>query len=186
MNEAPPDTKLRIGDWAFFYATLWWNRLLNLLLKERRWWDWVDDHVLLGALPVAGHVTQLKQLGIGGVINTCREYCGPLDHYKTAGIEQLYLPTTDFVPPTIEFIRDGVAFIDRHIASGSKVYVHCKAGRGRSATIVMCYLISKGMSAEDAQQLLLSKRPHVAKKLFEREVVKQFAREYVLPSPPPV
>lgn len=168
---------MRLRNWAFFYATLWWNRILHRVLKERRWWDWVDDHVLLGALPTGDHVPQLKQLGIGGVINTCREYCGPLDHYKEAGIEQLYLPTIDFVPPTIEFIRDGVAFIDRHVASGSKVYVHCKAGRGRSATIVMCYLISKGMSAEEAQSLLLAKRPHVSKKLAEREVVKQFAQE---------
>ena len=131
--------------------------------------------MLLGALPLRSHVPKLKNEGIGAVINTCNEYGGPLDAYRDAGIEQLYLPTIDFTPPRLEDIQRGVEFIDRHIAAGRKVYVHCKAGRGRSATIVMCYLIRLGHTPESAQALLSQKRPQVVRSLAQRKVVREFA-----------
>jgi atypical dual specificity phosphatase len=161
-----------------FYPTLLWNIVLNRLPLNRRWWDWIDDSVLLGALPTRGHVSQLKNAGIGGVINTCREYGGPVREYAECGMEQLCLPTTDFTPPTMEDCCQGVIFIQRHVSRGSKVYIHCKAGRGRSATIAMCYLISKGLTPAEAQALLLEKRPHVLRSIAERAVIKEYAAKY--------
>ena len=164
-----------------FYPTLYWNIALNKLIpRQRRWWDWIDDDVLLGALPLAMHVSDLQKLGIRAVINTCREYCGPLDAYQRAGIEQLHLPTTDFTPPAFEDVARGVEFIRKNIGSGRKVYVHCKAGRARSATIVICYLIAKGVAPEQAQKLLLEKRPHVHPALLERQVVKEFIQRQTM------
>jgi atypical dual specificity phosphatase len=162
--------------YVFFYPTLLWNLALCRLRKSRRWWDWVDDSVLLGALPFEQHVPLLKGLGITAVINTCREYRGPVHAYAAAGMEQLRLPTTDFTPPTLDDIRRGVEFIQQHVRAGHKVYVHCKAGRGRSATVVLCYLLTKGLSPQAAQAYLLTKRPHVNRNLYRLEVVAAFAR----------
>jgi len=161
--------------WLLFYPTLWWNLALCRVVTKRRWWDWVDEHVLLGALPLPHHVAALKREGITAVINTCREYRGPVEAYKNAGIEELYLPTIDFTPPKLTDIKAGVDFIQRHSARGGKIYVHCKAGRGRSATIVMCYLIAAGHTLESAQSLLLTKRRQVLTTLKNRAVIKEFA-----------
>lgn len=58
------------------------------------------------------------------------------------GVEQLRLSTVDLTGvPTVENLRKGVEFILKHRACGSSVYVHCKAGRSRSATMVAAYLI---------------------------------------------
>jgi atypical dual specificity phosphatase len=161
-----------------FHPTLWWNVLLNKVWgHQRRWWDWIDDDVLLGALPFPRHVIELKKLGIGGVVNTCCEYEGPLDLYREADIEQLALPTVDFTPPSLDQVQAGVSFMQKQVAAGRKVYVHCKAGRARSATIVICYLIQKGMTPKAAQQLLLEKRPHVMPELHRRKVVREFAEQ---------
>ncbi|MCY3023090.1 MAG: dual specificity protein phosphatase family protein [Planctomycetota bacterium] len=169
---------MALFSYLFFYPTLWWNLLLNRVCARRRWWDWVDDSVLLGAAPLRRHVAELKQAGIGAVVNTCREWRGPVEAYRAAGIEELYLPITDFTAPRLNEVRAAVRFIEQQIAAGRKVYVHCKAGRGRSATIVLCYLIAKGFSPEKGQALLLEKRPHVNRGLAQREVVRQFAAEY--------
>ncbi len=142
-----------------FYPTLLWNLLLNRIHPQRRWWDWIDETVLLGALPMRGHVAELKALGIGAVVNTCEEYAGPIDAYSAAGIEQCRIPTIDFTPPSLADIEKSVNFIQAQAAAGKKVYVHCKAGRGRSATVVACYLITKGFTPEAAQKLLLEKTP---------------------------
>ena len=140
--------------------------------------------MLLGALPLRRHVPKLKSEGIGAVINTCQEYRGPLDDYRAAGIDELYLPTIDFTPPRLEDIQRGVEFIQRHAAAGRKVYVHCKAGRGRSATIAMCYLISRGHTPESAQAFLSEKRPQVNRSLAKRAVVLEFASKTTrIPTP---
>ena len=62
--------------------------------------------------------------------------------WKAMGVEQLKLPTVDYTgTPTQEHIEQAIQFIHRHKADNNSVYVHCKAGRTRSATVVACYLI---------------------------------------------
>lgn len=62
----------------------------------------------------------------------------------------LQLATTDiFATPCQEKLIQGVDFISKYVKSSSAnvkstdscVYVHCKAGRTRSATLVGCYLM---------------------------------------------
>ena len=162
-----------------FVPTLLWNLLLGRVLRVRNWWDRVDEHVILGALPFAADVPKLAAEGVRAVVNTCEEYAGPVVAYEAAGIEQLRVPTTDFHPPRLADIEQAVAFMQRHIARGETVYVHCKAGRARSATVVLCWLVAtKGMTVEAAQRLLLAKRPHVKRDLDRRPVVMEFAAKH--------
>ena len=55
----------------------------------------------------------------------------------------LNLPTTDiFSAPSQQRLEEGVAWMVDEASSGKgSVYVHCKAGRARSATLVAAYLI---------------------------------------------
>ena len=78
--------------------------------------------------------------------------------------------TTDiFSAPSQEKLQRGVEFIS-DISSrpgGGSVYVHCKAGRTRSATLVGCYLLDKHRAQGDASnpelavQIMKKVRPHV-------------------------
>ncbi|MFO0924260.1 MAG: dual specificity protein phosphatase family protein [Pirellulales bacterium] len=161
-----------------FWPTYTWNLLLGRVLRLRPWWSHVEDQILLGARPSGGDAKRLSKLGVTGVINMCQEYPGPKRQYESLGIEQLWLPTVDFNPPTLEYVRMGVDFIHRKLEEGGKVYIHCKAGRARSATVLLCYLVKhRGMTPEEAQAFLLSKRPHISKNLVERPVVQAFAKE---------
>ncbi len=159
-----------------FLPTLVWNIFLGRLLKIRRWWDVLDgEPIILGALPFSRDASQLVSAGVTGVINMCIEYRGPKNTYDKLGIEQLWLPTVDFTPPSLGDIRKGIQFINKHIEAGGKVYVHCKAGRGRSATVVLCWLmLRRGMTPDQAAVYLAKQRPHINKGLAEREVVQRF------------
>jgi atypical dual specificity phosphatase len=168
---------MRLLAYILFYPTLWWNVLLCRVFHWRRWWDRIDDGLLLGALPFEKDVPQLQALGVGAVLNVCGEAAGPVEAYRRAGIEQLRLAAVDFLPPSLEVVREGVEFMRRQVCAGRKVYVHCKAGRGRSATIALCYLITKGLTSEEAQRILLQKRPQVMPALYKRAVVAAFAAE---------
>ena len=96
--------------------------------------------------------------------------------YEKYGIEQLRIPTTDFTHPRLEDVGRAVEFVQRHVEAGDTVYIHCKAGRARSATVALCWLIKyRGLSMDQGQAKLLESRPHVNRHLTERPVVREFA-----------
>lgn len=84
-------------------------------------------------------------------------FSNDLPKWKALGIEFLQLATTDiFESPNQEKLYRGVEFINRFLPLSKRisqidssqyaenigsVYVHCKAGRTRSATLVGCYLM---------------------------------------------
>lgn len=165
----------RIRARVVFYPTLWWNVLLGRRLKVRNWWDPIDEQVLVGAFPFPRDVQHLAALGVRAVVNTCEEYEGPIREYARFDIEQFRIPTTDFTHPLLDHVVSAVEFVDRQIDDGRKVYIHCKAGRARSATVAMCWLMkTHRMSPPEAQRVLLEKRPHINRRLAERPVVQQY------------
>lgn len=63
-------------------------------------------------------------------------------HWEKMDVKFLQLQTADiFHSPTLEKLNRGVEFMKKIANEGNTVYVHCKAGRTRSATLVGCYLI---------------------------------------------
>lgn len=170
-----PNLRQRFFASVVWLPTLCWNYFLARVLRVRNWWDRIDEHLIVGAYPFARDVPELFQLGVRAVVNTCEEYAGPDQQYREAGIEHLRIPTTDFTHPQLADVIQAVEFIEGHAAQGHTVYVHCKAGRARSATVALCWLVKyRNLSPQAAQELLLKKRSHVNPHLTQRSVVQQF------------
>lgn len=160
-----------------YYPSLLFNRAMCAAGLWRRW-DWIDEHVLVGMVPTRGEMEELRRLGIGAVVNLCQEFAGHSAELERLGMQQLHLPTLDFHPPTAEDMRRGVAFIRQAIAGGRMVYVHCKAGRGRSVTLAICYLIvERKLTARDAEAIIRRVRPQIDRRLAERACVREIERE---------
>ena len=62
-----------------------------------------------------------------------------------------------------EQIHKAVSFINSHKEKNNCVYVHCKAGRYRSALIVACYLVhcNQSLSTDEVINNLTQLRSHV-------------------------
>ena len=73
----------------------------------------------------------------------CDEYAGPQERYDSIGIKQLRLMTVDHFEPTVSQMQEAVKFIASHQKKNERVYVHCKAGHGRAASIALCWLLHK-------------------------------------------
>lgn len=53
---------------VLFYPTLLYNVVRSKVQAEFRWWDEVDQFILLGAVPFCRDVPRLQKLGVYGVI----------------------------------------------------------------------------------------------------------------------
>jgi predicted protein tyrosine phosphatase len=101
----------------------------------------------------------LAKRGITSVINMRTEWDD-----QAAGIappRYMHLKVIDNTPPTLEMLQAGVDFIKQEVSNGGKVYIHCAAGVGRAPTMGAAYLISKGMSPEDAIKHIRGIRPFI-------------------------
>ncbi|XP_015896648.3 phosphatidylglycerophosphate phosphatase PTPMT1 [Ziziphus jujuba] len=166
------------GARALFYPTLLYNVVRNKIQAEFRWWDKVDEFILLGAVPFPVDVPCLKELGVRGVItlNESYETLVPTSLYHAHGIDHLVLPTRDYCfAPSLTDICHAVEFIHENASFGRTTYVHCKAGRGRSTTIVICYLVQhKKMTPDSAYDYVKSIRPRVLLASSQWQAVQEF------------
>jgi atypical dual specificity phosphatase len=135
-----PRTLSSMVSKALFWPTL----PITISKRVGRWLTPIDDTVIMGGIPFGflGYPKRLReQYNVKGVINLCEEYRGPLKQYNELGMEELYLPTTDHFEPSQEDMLSALSFMKRHQAMGQKVYVHCRAGHGRSGAVVFAWMM---------------------------------------------
>lgn len=88
----------------------------------------------------------------------------------------LWLPTKDKFAPSQQQLLLGATAIDALVKQNIKVYVHCKAGHGRSPTLVAAYFILKGKSAKEAITVVRKKRPGIHPTAFQLKALARFER----------
>uniref|UniRef100_F6VPI0 Phosphatidylglycerophosphatase and protein-tyrosine phosphatase 1 n=1 Tax=Monodelphis domestica TaxID=13616 RepID=F6VPI0_MONDO len=140
---------------------------------------------LLGALPLRSLTRRLvEEENVRGVITMNEEYetrflCNTYEEWKATGVEQLRLSTVDMTGvPTLENLKKGVRFTLEYTEQGKCVYIHCKAGRSRSATMVAAYLMKVyNCSPEEAIKAIAKIRSHIHVRSRQVEVLKEFYKE---------
>ncbi|KAL8253691.1 hypothetical protein R6Q59_031912 [Mikania micrantha] len=166
------------GARALFYPTLLYNVVRNKFDAEFRWWDQIEEFLLLGAVPFPSDVKRLKDLGVHGVItlNEPYETLVPTSLYRAHGIDHLVLPTRDYLfAPSLDDICNAVNFIHGKMLLKQATYVHCKAGRGRSTTVIICYLIQhRHMHPDAAYAYVRSIRPRVLLASAQSQAVEEY------------
>jgi atypical dual specificity phosphatase len=123
----------------------------------------LNHRLLAGAMPhAAEHVAALQSEGVSVVINLCeqREYWDGeretvMAAYAESGITELPLPVKDGATVPHQVIDAAVEGMGSDV-----VYVHCRGGRERSATVATALLAaSEQMPIDRALELACTRRP---------------------------
>ena len=117
----------------------------------------------------------LARLGITGVLNMRVEY-DDAAHNLLVG-QYCHLPTIDDDAPTMVHLNAGIAFMERVIAGGGKVYIHCAGGIGRAPTMAVAYFVRHGLSVDDAIKLIKQTRPFINIMPVQMEQLRRFERQ---------
>ena len=117
----------------------------------------------------------LEEDGVGAVVSLTES---PLDEgvVRTSGLDYLHLPIRDMTAPTPADIGRFVDFVKVSVRAGRAVVVHCAAGKGRTGTILACYLVSEGHDPEVAISRVRRARPGSIETEEQEEAVHAYAR----------
>jgi hypothetical protein len=134
---------------------------------------WVDEgRLLAGEYPgakdqaaAAAKLAELKAAGIDFFLDLTEDGESAHDGSRLRPYLDDVAPATvrrfavrDLDCPTVEEMRTILDAIDEAIAAGRRVYVHCWGGVGRTGTVVGCWLIRHGRSADDALSFIRDRR----------------------------
>lgn len=106
---------------------------------------------------------------------TTQQVCG-------VGLEDCHEPVKDFNAPSLTQLERILHFIETMHRQNKPVAISCGAGYGRTGTVLACYLIQQGRSAQEALDYLAQVRPDSAKEINEypssgqRDAILEFER----------
>jgi protein-tyrosine phosphatase len=135
----------------------------------------IAPNLYLGGQHYRHGLERMASLGITATLSL-RESSDDEDRRVSLG-KHLWLPTKDDTPPTLQQLEEASAFIGQVLDEGRGVYVHCLSGVGRAATTVAAYLVSSGLTPDEAWATIRRVRPFVRPSAVQRAAVEEFHRQ---------
>lgn len=168
---------------------------LNTLFPNTyHWWNKIDEGLYLGAIPLQQHLDTLPKELPSPIAILCfvepfeledRYYLTtaiPHTEWQRRGIPVKHLPAVDFAAVSQGHLDQAVQFIYDMRKQGRTVYVHCKAGVGRSPSAIAAFLLKYGLasgkkftSVDSVIHYIKTKRAHVT---IDRNPSKSAVLEY--------
>ncbi len=102
------------------------------------------------------------------------------EYQRKVSIRRLSIP--DFSAPSQERMTEILDTIDWALSTGRNIYLHCLAGRGRTGTVVGCYLVRHGVTCDQALEKIQELRrgiPNENRPSPENENQKRMVRQWM-------
>lgn len=127
-----------------------------------------------GEKSLTGTLVSLDEAGVRAIVSLTER---PLPTAQLAEFDMHYLhePIPDFSAPSMEQIVRALDFIHEAESRGDGVLVHCMGGIGRTGTMLACYLVSKGRSADQAIAEVRRVRPGSIEVADQERAVRDWA-----------
>jgi len=130
---------------------------------------WVSEDIALSG--VIDDYSLLDKFDI--VINCKKEKHDDIEKLTDMGISYFWIPMFDGDAPTIH--QMDVCLSIMRVNLGQRILVHCNEGRGRSAVMVMAYLVvTFGYTVDEAFNLVVKKRPIVGLRQPQRARLNEY------------
>lgn len=108
---------------------------------------------------VTSDIEALERVGTSVLITLQENWSPPLDVLNDMNIESLHVPVPDMGVPSLDTALSLVDEVEERIRNGGTAVYHCRAGRGRTGTLLACHFVRRGMDADAAIKTTRERNP---------------------------
>jgi hypothetical protein len=173
-----------------YYRISLYKKLLECTYypEDCPWWSEIIDGIILGAIPLKNYYHDYILVNEENIkcvltilepfeIDTITYLSQPVsqEDWTKYSIDQKIINSEDFGPLKLKDLHEAVLYLEQCVSSKKKIYVHCKAGHGRSAMVTIAYLIKNhGMSLDEAHIYTKDRRSTVNINRQQYESLKEY------------
>ena len=122
--------------------------------------DRVNEWLHVGGALSPEEYARFRDAGITHVVDLREETLADAERLTVLGIAHRHVPVPDHGPPTIKQLVEVAEWVDEGDKSVG-MYVHCKGGFGRAATMAVGLLVVQGIALDDAVEQVRKARPEM-------------------------
>ncbi len=180
----------------FSEASQYYNVAMYRFGMHGDWGNQVYTHpngaeLWVGAVPAAncGHDKLLIERGVTSVLSVMNRFelentvaiC-PVkgESWVEKGVEHMLVETDDMKGLGQEQFDQALCFVKRSLESGRSLYVHCKAGKGRSVSVVLAYLVlyARAGNLEHCIEFLKAIRPQINFNSGQKSAIEEYIKDF--------
>ena len=136
---------------------------------------------LIGGMRLPGVLTEirydteaLRRVNVSLLITLNENWSPPVEELSAVGVDSYVHKITDLQAPTFEQALATCQHVDSYLSQDRACVYHCRAGVGRTGTMLTAQLMYYGLSADEATRTAREKNP----KWIETDVQLEFLHEF--------
>ena len=122
--------------------------------------DRVTDWLCLGGALSPDEYPRFRDAGITHIVDLREDDEADAERLRELGLERRHVPVPDRGPPQFDQLTEAAQWFAAE-TSGASLYVHCKGGFGRAATMAVGLLILRGAALDEAVRQVREARPEM-------------------------
>lgn len=122
--------------------------------------DRINDWLHVGGAMSPDEYKRFQDVGITHIIDLREETPSDGERLRELCIARRHVPVPDRGPPTVEQLVEVASWLAEG-DENARMYVHCKGGFGRAATMAVGLLILRGSTVDDAVEQVRKARPEM-------------------------
>ncbi|XP_029643818.1 dual specificity protein phosphatase 23 isoform X3 [Octopus sinensis] len=152
----------------------------QIIPKIPKNFSWVVDGFLaaLGFPNEAANMMYLVKHGIKYLISLTAELTPSLQGFEDKLVWS-QIKIKDFSPPTLQQVDEFLKVVEKARSENSAVAIHCAHGKGRTGTMIACYLIKyHNQTASEALRNIRESRPGSVETFQQEELIYMFENQH--------
>lgn len=133
--------------------------------------SWITPQIGVSRAFADKDISFIKEQGIEAIVDVRSESTDNKNLIESYDMKFLHVNIDDTYTPSVDQLKKIINFVNPLLKEKKKILVHCQSAVGRSPTVVISILVSRGMDVSEAVGLVEDKHPWISLSTYQQRFI---------------